>query len=79
MKSIRAITILLLSLVLSVPVFSRGARAGHPRSSHSHSYRSSKKSHKSGSHDGDYEGGHGSSHKGDHYKNKKTGNHYRAS
>jgi hypothetical protein len=77
MKSMRIILILLLSLVLSVPMFAKGSHGGRLSSSHSHSPHASKKSHKSGSHDGHYEGGHGSSHKGGHYKNKETGDHYR--
>jgi len=77
MKSMRIIIILLLSLVLSVPVFAKGSHGGRPTSSHSHSSHPSKKSHAAGSQDGHYEGGQGSSHKGGHYKNKKTGNHYR--
>jgi hypothetical protein len=75
MKSLRITLILLLSLVLSVPVFAKGSPGG--KYSSPHSSHSSKKSHASGSHDGHYAGGHGSSHKGGHYKNSKTGNHYR--
>src|SRR5579871_3031991 len=75
MKVTRNLLVILLSLVLSVPVFAKGSRGGHTSSSHSS--HGAKKSHKSGSHDGHYQGGHGSSHKGGHYKNSKTGNHYR--
>jgi hypothetical protein len=77
MKSMRIILILLLSLVLSAPVFAKGSHGGRSSSPHSRSSHASKKSYKSGNHDGHYEGGHGSSHKGGHYKNKKTGDHYR--
>ena len=77
MKSMRTILILLLSLVLSVPVFAKGSHGGRSSATHSHSLHASKKSHKSGSHDGQYQGGQGSSHKGGYYKNKKTGDHYR--
>ena len=77
MKVLRNSLILLLSCVLSLPVFAKGGHGGRSTSSHSHSPHASKKSHKSGSHDGHYTGGHGSSHKGGHYKNSKTGNHYR--
>ena len=77
MKFMRMILILLLSIVLSVPVFAMGSHGGRSNSSHSHSYHASKKSHASGGHDGHYEGGHGSSHKGGHYKNKKIRDHYR--
>jgi hypothetical protein len=77
MKALRITLVLLLSLLLSVPVFAKGSRGGRSSSPHSHSTHASKKSHKSGSHDGQYQGGHGSSHKGGHYKNKKTSDHYR--
>jgi hypothetical protein len=77
MKILRIILILLLSCVLSMPVFAKGSRGGRLTSTHSHSSHASRKSHSAGSHDGHYEGGHGSSHKGGHYKNKKTGDHYR--
>jgi hypothetical protein len=77
MKALRISLILLLSCVLSMPVFAKGSHGGRSSSPHSHSSHASKKSHKSGSHDGQYQGGHGSSHKGGHYKNKKTGDHYR--
>jgi hypothetical protein len=74
MKAVRIALVLLLSLVLSMPVFARGSRGGIGRS---HTHHASRKSHSVGSHDGRYEGGQGSSHKGGHYKNRKTGNHYR--
>jgi hypothetical protein len=64
MKALIITPILLLSLVLSVPVFAKGSHGGRSSSSHSHSPHASKKSDKSGSHDGHYEGGHGSSHAG---------------
>ncbi len=76
MKVTRNLLVILLSLLLSVPVFAKGSHGGRssaaPKSSHA-----PKKSHASGSHDGHYQGGQGSSHKGGHYKNGKTGNHYR--
>jgi hypothetical protein len=80
MKLVRITLILLLSLVLSLPVFARGGhggRSGHSSTRHSQTHNASKKSYAAGSHDGRYEGGHGSSHKGGHYKNNKTGDHYR--
>jgi hypothetical protein len=77
MKALRISLVLLLSFVLSVPVFAKGSHGGRSSSSHSHSSHAPKKSHNAGSHDGRYEGGHGSSHKGGHYKNKKTSDHYR--
>jgi hypothetical protein len=77
MKALRIILIVLLSLVLSVPVFAKGSHGGRSSSPHGHTSHASKKSHKSGSHDGHYEGGHGSAHKGGHYKNSKTVGHYR--
>jgi hypothetical protein len=86
MKAVRTTLILLLTLVLSLPVFARGGRSsGGHRASHSTRSRTSsyshphasRKSHSAGRHDGFYEGGQGSSHKGGHYKNKKTGDHYR--
>lgn len=77
MKVTRNLLVILLSLVLSVPVFAKGSHGGRSSAPHSHSSHVSKKSHKSGSHDGQYQGGQGSSHKGGHYKNSKTGNHYR--
>jgi hypothetical protein len=76
MKALRISLILLLSCVLSMPVFAKGSHGGRSASTHSHSTHASKKSHASGSHDGQYQGGHGSSHKGGHYKNKKTDDHY---
>lgn len=69
MKALRITLIILLSFVLSVPVFAKGSHGGRSSSPHSHSSHASRKSHASGSHDGHYEGGH--------YKNKKTGDHYR--
>jgi len=79
MKAVRITLVLLLSFVLSLPVFARGSRGGKGRTSThlSQTHRVSKKSHTADSHDGRYEGGRGSSHKGGHYKNSKTGNHYR--
>ena len=79
MNVTRNLLLILLSLVLSVPVFAKGSHSGRSSSSHSQSSHTSKKSHAAGSHDGHYAGGHGSSHKGGHYKNKNTGgDHYRA-
>jgi hypothetical protein len=77
MKVTRNLLVILLSLILSVPVFAKGSHGGRSSSSHTRSSHASKKSHKAGSHDGYYQGGQGSSHKGGHYKNSKTGNHYR--
>jgi hypothetical protein len=77
MKALRITLVLLLSLILSVPVFAKGSHGGRSSSPHRHGSHSSKKSHFAGRHDGYYEGGHGSSHRGGHYKNKKTGDHYR--
>jgi ABC-type nickel/cobalt efflux system permease component RcnA len=76
MKALRIGLLVLLSLLLSVPVFAKGSHGGRSSSPHSHSSHASKKSHNSGSHDGHYERGHGSSHKSGHYNNKKTGDHY---
>jgi hypothetical protein len=76
MRSLRITLILLLSFILSVPVFAKGSHGGRSKSS-PYATHASKRSHRSGGHDGRYAGGHGSSHKGGHYKNKKTGNHYR--
>lgn len=77
MKVTRNLLVILLSLVLSVPVFAKGSRGGRSSAPHSRNSHASKKSHAAGRHDGHYQGGHGSSHKGGHYKNSKTGNHYR--
>ena len=73
MKALRISQILVLSCVLSMPVFAKGSRGGRSSSSHSHTPCASNKA---VSHDVRYQGGHGSSHKGGHYKNSKTGNHY---
>jgi len=69
--------LVVLSLILSVPVFAKGSHGGRSSTLHTRSSHASKKSHKSGSNDGHYQRGHGSSHKGGHYKNSKTGNDYR--
>jgi hypothetical protein len=67
MKALRITLFLLVSLILSVPVFAKGSHGGRSSSSHSHSSHASKKSHNAGSHDGHYEGGHGLYHKGGFY------------
>jgi hypothetical protein len=65
----KLLSIILLSFALVMPSVVVGQ--------HHRGHHSSKKSHTAGSHDGTYQGGTGSSHKGGHYKNKKTGDHYR--
>jgi hypothetical protein len=57
MKVTRNLLVILLSLILSVPVFAKGSHGGRSNAPHSHRSHVSKKSHAAGSHDGHYIGG----------------------